>query len=348
MEPLSERAQQLLRLLVDRYLREGLPVGSKTLATDLSIALSPATIRNILGDLEERGYLSSPHPSAGRVPTELGLRFFVDTLLMVQPPSPDEIQTVREQLDPIVPQEHLINNASSLLSQVTQLVGVVSRPRHGQQLLRLVEFLPLSKQRVLVILVLNEQQVQNRIIQTQKEYTASELEQAANYLNSVFNGRELLHIRSNLIDLLKDERENLDQLMRTAIEVASKAFDQASPQNDYVLAGESNLLAYAEPQSSRQLRKIFEAFTQKQEILHLLDQCIKASDIQIFIGGEASDPNFKGYSMVTAPYSIEGQVMGALGVIGPTRMPYHRVIPIVEVTAKLLSSALNSATTDPM
>jgi heat-inducible transcriptional repressor len=347
MESLSDRSQKLLKLLIERYLCDGLPVGSKTLASDASISLSPATIRNILSDLEGRGLLSSPHTSAGRVPTEHGLRFFIDSLVTIQPLPHNEVKIVRDQLDVVEPTENLINTASGLLSHITQLVGVVSTPRNEQQLLRMVEFLPLSKQRVLVILVINEQLVQNRIIFTDKDYSASELEEAAQYLNSVFSGKDLLEIRTSLLDLLRYERENLDRLMRTTIEVAAQAFEGCTARNDYVLAGEMNLLTYTEPQSTLQLRNIFEAFTQKQEILQLLDQCIKASGVQIFIGEEVGDLDFKGYSLVTAPYSINGQVMGALGVIGPTRMPYQRIISVVEVTAKLLSAALNPSTSTP-
>lgn len=354
MDKLTERSRQLLKLLIERYLREGLPVGSKSLASEVSFALSPASVRNILGDLEEKGFLVSPHTSAGRIPTELGLRFFVDSLLTLQPLPAEEIQVVQDHLDSVDssnsvdPEDSLINRTSGLLSQITQLVGIVSVPRHEQQLLRMVEFLPLSNQRVLVILVLNEEKVQNRIIQTQKDYSASELEQAAHYLNSFFAGKDLLSIRNSLLDLLRDERENLDRMMRTAIDVAAQAFQDTGSKGDYVLAGESNLLTIAETQPAYQLGKIFEAFTQKQEILHLLDQSIKASGIQIFIGEEAGELKLKGYSLVTASYSVDGQVMGALGVIGPTRMPYHRVIPIVSVTAKLLSEALNQANAIPI
>lgn len=348
LEKLSERSRHILKTLTERYLREGAPVGSKTLANEATLGLSAATVRNIMMDLEDRGYVTSPHTSAGRIPTQLGLRFFIESLLTIHPMDPDEIKNAQAQLDPVTSNENLVSAASGLLSDITQLVGIVSMPRTEQQLLRLVEFLPLSNQRVLVILVLNEQQVQNRIIQTQREYSASELEQAANYLNSVFAGKDLIAIRDALLEMLREDRQNLDKLMRIAIEVADKAFEQQSGKTDFVVAGETNLLALGESVSTQQLRKLFEAFTQKQEILDLLDQCIKASGLQIFIGEEAGDPGFAGLSIVTTPYSVDGKIVGALGVMGPTRMPYHRVIPVVDVTAKLLTEALNSGGLNPI
>lgn len=341
MTEVSERSKALLKLLIERYLREGLPVGSKTLAEDSFLSLSPATIRNIMSDLEDRGLITSPHTSAGRIPTELGLKFFVNQLLTFEPPKAAEISRLQKELDALGDIKTLMGSTSQLLSQFTQLVGIVSTPLHEQQILRLIEFLPLSNQRILVILVLNEQAVQNRVIQTPKEYNKSELEQVANYLNAMFVGKDLLEIRKHLVKLLQEEREHLDRLMRTAIEIADKAFEGDLSGHDYVVAGESNLLALGEPVLTHQLRKIFEAFTQKQDILQVLDLCIKASGVQIFIGEEVGELKLKGYSLVSAPYSVEGQVLGALGVIGPMRMPYERVIPIVDMTAKFLSAALN-------
>jgi len=341
MELISQRSRELLKALIERYIRDGRPVGSQTLANDVSVPLSSATVRNIMADLEEKGYLVAPHPSAGRIPTKQGLKFFVDKLLTFEALGMEEVQTVKGQLDLSQGADNLIGITSNLLSDLTQLVGIISLPRREQQLLRRVEFLPLSGRRVLVILVLNEEEVQNRIIRTERSYTASELEQAANYLNKLFLGKELLEIHAALLSLLCAERENLDRLMKTAIEVANMAFQGHTARNDYILAGESNLLSFVEPFNSYQLRKLFDAFAEKQGVLHLLDECIKASGIQIFIGEEASERGFEGCSVVTSPYSIDGQIVGALGVIGPTRMPYHRVIPLVETTAKLLSSALN-------
>jgi len=347
IKQIPERSRTLLRVLIERYIREGQPVGSKTLANDTSILLSPATIRNIMGDLEERGLLASPHASAGRVPTPQGLRFFIESLLTVHPLAPNEIKNVQAQLNNGSGTEELIEAASSLLSDITQLVGVVSTPRREYQLLRRVEFLPLSGQRVLVILVLNEEEVQNRVIRTERAYTATELEQAAYYLNSMFSGKDLFEIKAALLELLRRERENLDRLMRTAIEVADKAFEERKTKNDCVLAGENNLWSFAEPFNIRQLCKLFEAFAEKQGILHLLNECIRASGIQIFIGEEAKELGFEGCSVIVSPYSIDDQVVGALGVIGPTRMPYHKVIPVVDMTAKLLSSALNQGAEAP-
>lgn len=338
---IPERSRILLRALIERYIVEGQPVGSKTLASDTAIALSPATIRNIMADLEEKGYLASPHISAGRIPTLQGLKFFVDSLLTTHPIDPQEEKAVREHLDPSGSREGLIEMASGILSDISQLVGIVSLPRRDQQFLRRIEFLSLTGQRVLVILVLNEEEVQNRIIKTERTYTAQELEQAANYLNTVYLGKDLFEIRTQMLDLLRNERENLDRMMRNAIEVADRAFQGYVAKNDYVLAGENNLISMAEPFNIHQLRKLFDTFSEKQGILHLIDECIKASGVQIFIGEEASEHGFDGCSVVTSPYTIDGQIVGALGIIGPTRMPYQRVIPLVDVTAKILSSALN-------
>lgn len=346
-KPIPERSRTLLKILIERYIREGQPVGSKTLANDASILLSPATIRNIMSDLEDRGFLASPHTSAGRVPTPQGIKFFVDSLLTVHPLAPNEIKNVQQQLNNGSGTEELIEAASGLLSDITQLVGVVSTPRREYQLLRRVEFLPLSGKRVLVILVLNEEEVQNRVIRTERSYAAAELEQAAHYLNSVFSGKDLFEIKAALLELLRRERENLDRLMRTAIEVADKAFDERKAKNDCVVAGENHLWSFAEPFNSHQLCKLFEAFAEKQGILHLLNECIRANGVQIFIGEEAKQLGFEGCSVVVSPYSIDSQVVGALGVIGPTRMPYHKVIPVVDVTAKLLSSALNQGADAP-
>lgn len=343
MEFVPERSRKLLRALIEQYIQAGEPVSSKALAKDPGIGLSPATIRNIMADLEESGYLMSLHTSSGRVPTIKGIQFFIDSLLIVSRLPSEEIKTVQRHLTPEGRPEDLIGVASSLLSDITKLVGIVSTPRREQQLLRRVEFLPLKAKRVLVILVLNQQEVQNRVITTQRAYTAGELEEAANYLNSAFLGKELLEIRKSLLDLLRSERENLNSLMQMAIEVVDKAFEGANPKTECVLAGESNILAFGEPFDREQLRKLFAAFAQKQGILHLLDECIKVSAVQVFIGEEASERGFEGCSVVTSPYSMAGQIVGALGVIGPTRMPYQRVIPLVDVTAKLLSLALNQA-----
>ena len=340
---LNERAQHLFRVLVERHISDGQPVGSRTLSRDSGLDLSPATVRNVMADLEELGFLRSPHTSAGRVPTVRGYRFFVDSLLRVKSLSDREIEALRRHFEAAYSTNELVQTVSSMLSGVTKLAGVVMLPRHNVQTLRHVEFLPLSDQRVLVILVLNEHEVQNRIIRIEREYSASELQQAANFLNLHCAGRDLLQVRQILLSDLQATRESMNELMETAIAMADKIFrEESTDAEDFVLDGETNLMGFAELADMDKLRSLFEAFNQKRDILHLLDRCINARGVQIFIGEESGYEALDECSVVTAPYTVEGQVLGVLGVIGPTRMAYERIIPIVEISAKLLASALNS------
>lgn len=339
---LNERAQHLLKILVERHILDGQPVGSRTLSRDSGLDLSPATIRNVMADLEEIGFLRSPHTSAGRVPTARGYRFFVDSLLQVKPLDELEIRDLRRSVEAAQNTTELVQSVSTLLSGVTRLAGVVMLPRHNVQMLRHVEFLPLSRHRVLVILVLNEQEVHNRIIDIEREFTAAELQQASNLLNERFAGRDLLQIRQDLLSDLQATRDSMNALMETALAMAGKAFETDDEEEDYVLEGQTNLMSFAELADLDKLRQLFEAFSEKREILHLLDRCIDARGVQIFIGEESGYRVLDECSVVTAPYTVEGRVLGVLGVIGPTRMAYERVIPIVDVTARLLSSALNS------
>jgi heat-inducible transcriptional repressor len=339
---LSERAQHLLKVLVERYIRDGQPVGSRTLARDAHMELSPATIRNVMADLEELGLISAPHTSAGRMPTVQGYRLFVDTLLTIKPLHEQEISSLKAQLGRDTEPKRIIAAASSLLSEVTALAGLVMLPRREQVALRQIEFLPLSGNRVLVILVVNEREVQNRIIDTSRAYSMVELQQAANYINERFAGRSLRALRDELLREMKADRESMDRLMRSALEMAEKVFgDTGESEDDYLLAGETNLMSYHEMSDMERLRQLFDAFGRKRDILHLLDQSIDAKGMQIFIGNESGHQALDTCSIVTAPYCLEGQVVGVLGVIGPTRMAYGRVIPIVDVTARLLGAALN-------
>ncbi len=346
--PLNERSQHLLKVLVERYIRDGQPVGSRTLAEETVLNLSPATIRHVLADLEEHGYLLSPHTSAGRVPTARGYRLFVDGLLTVKPLDDSTVKQCQQQLKPDLNVQGLVSTASNLLSDVTRLTGLVMLPRRDHVTLRHVEFLPLNDNRVLVILVLNEQEVQNRIIYTDRVYSAAELQQAANYLNEVYAGCDVSQLRTQLLQAMQNDREHLNNLMQATVDVASKMFDK--PKNsapDYVMAGQENLLDLADGATGiNRLRQLFATFTQKRDILYLLDQCLNAEGIQIFIGEEAGYEVMDECSLVAAPYSVEGKVVGVLGVIGPTRMPYERVISIVDVTAKLLSVALSQKGSD--
>lgn len=337
----NQRAQHILKVLVERYIQDGSPVGSKTLAEEYQLGLSPATIRNILADLENEGYLISPHTSAGRIPTNLGYRFFVNSLLTLKPFESMDIDTLKGQLDPDLDMSDLLQSASSLLSSLTKLTGVVALPKRNRVTLRQVEFLPLTNNRVLVILVFNNREVQNRIIYTDRVYSESELQQAANYLNAHYIGKDLLAIRAELRKAIHDDRENMKNLLVAAIDVSDKAFVEKENNKDYIVAGQNHLLN--NQVELNRLRHLFDALTQKQEILHLLENALEAEGVQIFIGKESGYEIFDECSIVTTSYSVDGQLIGSLGVIGPTRMQYDRVISAVDVTAKLLSAALNQS-----
>lgn len=351
--PVNQRAQQVLRVLVERYIQEGLPVASKTIAEDASLKLSSATIRTILADLEENGYLTSLHTSSGRVPTTRGYRFFVNGLISVKPLETCEVQELRKQLDPEMTMPDLLQSASTLLSGMTQLLGVVSLPRPNPTVLRQVEFLPLSstetQNRVLVILVLSDREIQNRIIYTNRKYSAAELQQAANYLNTHYSGKDLIAIRKELSEAIQTDREHIHQLIQAALNLANKAFESANEKSkDCVIAGQANLFQYGNEIDFQRLRNLFEAFTQKQEILEILSHSIDAEKIQIFIGKESGYEALDDWSLVTMPYAVDGKLVGSLGVIGPIRMPYERVISAVDVTSKLLSAVLNQGGAGPI
>jgi heat-inducible transcriptional repressor len=339
---INQRAQQILKVLVERYIQDGCPVGSRTLAEDSALGLSAATIRNILADLEEAGYLISPHTSAGRVPTAQGYRLFVDSLLTATSMQNTSVQELKQKLDPDLSMPNLLQSASSLLSDLTRLIGVVALPKRNRIELRQVEFLPLSGNRVLVILVLNNREVQNRIIYTDQIYTPAQLQQAANYLNTHYVGKDLTQARKELLAAIQVDKASMALLLQTAMEMADKTFWTETVENkDYVMAGQNNLLSYTNRGELERLYALFEAFTQKQEILGLLNHSMEAEGIQIFIGTESGYEAFNNCSIVTTSYAVDGQLIGSLGVIGPTRMPYDRVIAAVDVTAKLLSAALN-------
>ncbi len=340
---LDDRSRRLLKALVERFIHDAQPVGSRTLSRDSGLELSPATVRNVMSDLEEMGLVAAPHTSAGRVPTVKGYRLFIDTLLKVQPLSRVEVEQLRENLqtgEEFNPQS-IISTASSLLSGITNMAGVVTLPRRDHSEIRHLEFVPLSEGRVLAILVFSDHEVQNRILHVEREYSPSELQQASNYLSSLFAGRGLMDVRQRLLGELSRTREDMNETMRAAVEMAGKVFSN-SEEEDYVMAGQVNLMSFKELSDVDKLRQLFEAFTTKRDILHLLDQCVSADGVQIFIGEESGYKVLDECSVVTAPYEIDDHVVGVLGVIGPTRMAYDRVIPIVDVTARLLGAALNS------
>ena len=340
---LDARAAELLKLLIERYVHDGQPVGSRTLARAFSVELSPATIRNVMADLEEFGFVSSPHTSAGRVPTARGYRYFVDALLAPEHLTDTERERIAEDLVPgSKSPADLLTAASTLLSRLSAMAGVVTVPRRNVAVLRRIEFLPLSGGRVLAIMVVNQREVQNRVLDMGRDYSASELERYANVLNEAYAGRDLLGLRRTLVEDLTDAQKRVNQLLSEAAVLAQRALDTQQDAEDYVLAGGTNLLAFQELGDVNRLRNLFEALDRKRDLLELFDQCLGASGVQIFIGGESGYRVLDECSVVTAPYFVDGQVAGILGVIGPTRMAYPRIIPLVTETARALSAGLKA------
>ena len=335
---LDPRAQHLLKTLVERYVAEGQPVGSRVLSRHSGLDLSPATIRNVMADLEEMGLIASPHTSAGRVPTSRGYRFFVDSLMVVKPLEDDEIHRLEGELSVDRPQQ-LVSAAASLLSQLTQFAGVVATPKRREAVFRHLEFLRLSERRVLLIIVTPDGDVQNRILHTDRAYSPTQLIEATNFFNQNFAGQSLVSIRERMADELRALREDIAGLMKAAVDAGEGALSEGEA---LVVTGERNLLNAGDLASNMQrLRRLFDLFEQKTSLLHLLDVSQRAQGVQIYIGGESGLVPLDDCSVVTASYEANGQVIGTLGVIGPTRMSYARVIPIVDVTAKLLSNALS-------
>lgn len=339
---LSERSLYLFKSLVEHFISDGTPVGSRTLAKDINMDLSPATIRNIMADLEDIGLLQSPHTSAGRIPTVKGYRLFVDRLLRIDNISAQDVQHISRELETEHNVQVLMEKTSSMLSEITRLAGVVTLPRAEKQILKQIEFVSMNDNRVLVILIMNDREIQNRVIHTAKKYSPSELQQASNYLNMTYSGKDLKLVREVLLADLEKMKNDVTQIMQTAIEVASFAFSQDDHKDDLVLAGQTNLMEFAELTDIDRLKRLFESFNQKRDLLHLMEQAINAKGLQIFIGEESGYDVLDNCSVVTSPYEVDGRIVGVLGVIGPTRMNYERVIPIVDITAKMLGSALNS------
>jgi len=337
--PLDARARQLLRALIARYIAEGQPIGSRTLAKASGLDVSPATIRNIMSDLEEFGLVSAPHTSAGRVPTSQGYRVFVDSLLEVRPLDEPQMDKLRRELPTEAATPDLLSSATSLLSEMTHFVGVVSVPNREEFPFRHIDFVQLDGGRILVILVFTDGQVQNRVIATQRAYGASELEQIANYLNAHFAGMRIDDIRARLLREMQDEGTRLNRMLSAAMEVAQQAF-QTSADNDMLVAGHTNLMGNQDAPDVDRLRELFEAFQRKRDLLQLLERCAHAEGVRLFIGEESGFAALDKYSLVTAPYGVGGRVLGVLGVIGPTRMAYERVIPVVQATADIISGAL--------
>jgi len=330
---LDERAKLLLKALVERYIADGQPVGSRTLSKASGLELSPATIRNVMADLEELGLIASPHTSAGRIPTARGYRLFVDTMLTVQR---DELQA--PSLQPDQPQK-VIANAAHLLSSLSHFVGVVMAPKRSS-VFRHIEFLRLSERRFLVIIVSPEGDVQNRVLFTEVDYSQSQLVEAANYLNANFAGMAIEQVRARVQQELVKLQGEIAALMQAAVQISSEALTQES--DKVVISGERNLLSVSDFSNDMgHLRRAFELFEQKTQLMRLLDVSSQAEGVRIFIGGESQIVPMEELSVVSAPYEVDGQVVGTLGVIGPTRMPYDRMIQIVDITARLVGNALS-------
>ncbi|MFP4252424.1 MAG: heat-inducible transcriptional repressor HrcA [Guyparkeria sp.] len=340
---LPERAQTLLRVLIDRYTDEGAPVGSRALARMSDLNLSPATVRNVMADLEDLGLVRAPHTSSGRVPTELAYRLFVDSLLISPGRAPVDARRLERILreaaedDP----QHLADTASNLLSSLTQFAGVVTIPSRARALFRQIDFVSLSPGRVLMVLVTNDGGVQNRIIHPDKPYSQDELTRFANFLNERLNGQSIQALRETLVAELKSTREQIEGNLSEAITLAESAVEAVEDEAGVAVAGQVNLMGIDELGDVDRMRRLFNAFAEKRELVSLLDRCERAQGVKIFIGRESGSPTFDECGVVGASYGIDDEVVGVLGVIGPKRMPYDRVISIVDVTSRLLSSALS-------
>ena len=340
---IDERAQHFLKVLVERYIKDGEPVGSRTLARDSGIDLSPATVRNVMSDLEDMGLIVSPHTSAGRVPTVEGYRFFVDSLLNVKPLREKEIEQLKGQLLQVHGSPQLLESASQMLSVVTRMAGVEMVPRRQQVSLRQIEFLQLSGNQVLAILVTDQGEVLNRVVSAGRSYSAAELEQAANYINQTFAGRSLAQVRKAVLQEMQSAKADMDRIMARAVEMAGQVLEPMESSDDCVIAGQTNLMNFQELANMERLKQLFDSFTEKHQLLHLLDGCLQGEGVQIFIGEESGYQPLDNCSVITSPYKVDNEVVGVLGVIGPKRMAYDRVIPLVDVTANILGAALKQS-----
>ncbi|MGW8247221.1 MAG: heat-inducible transcriptional repressor HrcA [Acidiferrobacterales bacterium] len=337
---LNPRSEYLLKTLIDRYIAEGTPVGSRTLAKHAEINVSPATIRNIMADLEELGLIKSPHTSAGRVPTQAGYRLFVDSLVKVRPLESSAEEALRVELERDSDPGELAARASGMISRITHLAGVVMVPRlEEENRFRQIEFLSLSEKRVLVILVTGSGQVLNSVIEVDHVYSPSELVQSSNYFNETYGGSTLQEVKNALLREIQADSETMQKGIRLAAKVAEQMFSD-DREKGVVVSGEANLMDVPEMEDVRKLRKIFDIFSTKRDLLDLLDRSMKAGGVNIFIGNESGYEGLDDCSVVTAPYSVDDQIVGTIGVVGPTRMAYDRVIPVVDITARLISKVL--------
>ena len=338
----SRRAKDILSVIINKYIAEGMPIGSKNLSMSDQIDLSPASIRNVMSDLENLGFIASPHTSAGRIPTSKGYRFFIDSLLQLQPVNAREVESIKEKvINKESNSRELAKNISLTLSNITQLAGIVTVPKQDVSRLKELDFIPLSENRILAILVINDSEVENRILQMKREYTRDELRFTSNYINQNYIGRSFNYIKNDLLKQLKRTKELANSLMNDIVNIAEEVSDDSSS-DEYILSGENKLLDVDEQSNIKELKSLFNAFNEKQEILHLLDKSMTTSNIQIFIGEESGYKMFNNCSLITSPYTTEDGAIGVLGVIGPTRIAYQKVIPIVDITAKILNQSLKS------
>ena len=336
----SHRARRILSAIVDKYIQEGIPIGSKSLSLADNIGLSPASIRNVMSDLEELGFIASPYTSSGRVPTSKGYRFFIDSLLKLQPVEATELERIKKRVNLHESNSReLAISVSNTLSAITKLAGIVTIPKQQVTRLKEIDFIKLSEKRILAIIVMNETEVENRILQMKRDYSKDELKQASNYINTHYRGRSLSYIKKHLINELMQTKESVNSLMSDLIDIADQVLDFAEP-DEYIVAGQRRLMDFHELADIKKLRQLFDAFKEKQQLLELLEKSMSTNGIQIFIGEESGYKMFDNCTLITTPYTTEDGAIGVLGVIGPTRIAYQKVIPIVAITAKLLGKSL--------
>ncbi len=336
----SHRARRILSAIIDKYIEEGIPIGSKSLSLADNIGLSPASIRNVMSDLEELGFIASPYTSSGRVPTSKGYRFFIDSLLKLQPVEATELERIKKRVNLHESNSReLAISVSNTLSAITKLAGIVTIPKQQVTRLKEIDFIKLSEKRILAIIVMNETEVENRILQMKRDYSKDELKQASNYLNTHYEGRSLSYIKKHLINELMQTKESVNSLMSDLINMADQVLD-FTESDEYIVAGQRRLMDFHELSDIKKLRQLFDAFKEKQQLLELLDKSMSTDGIQIFIGEESGYQMFDNCTLITSPYTTEDGAIGVLGVIGPTRIAYQKVIPIVEIIAKLLGKSL--------
>jgi len=344
---MKERDLVLMKSLIESYVKQGTPIGSKALLRTSHLSVSPATVRNIMADLERQGLVLSPHTSAGRIPTTQGLRIFVDQLIKVRSLKSEVVRHVQDNLNPKQETRALLGSASTLLSDMTKMASLVQIPCTPVNRLQHIDFVPLSEQRLLVVLVLENDEIQNKVINVDKDYNRGELCQMANYLNEQLVGKDVNAARQELFGAMLQEKQQLDELLQRAIDFAEKGFEPSDEKisqssKAFHLSGQTNLVSMASHGKLDNIEQVFGAFKQKQQIMNLLDRSLAADGVKIFIGEESGSRGLQGCSVVSAPYKQQGQSIGVLAVVGPTRMQYDKVIPIVDITAKMLSSALDS------